>query len=71
MFLQILPSDIDTTVETVIINKAEIISLALLTTILGLFLVYKIVKAKKPKLILRVLLTIKMTLIILDMYFFI
>lgn len=51
MFLQISPSDISTSVETLIINKAEIISITLIAFFLGLFLIYKILKAKKPSLI--------------------
>jgi len=45
MFLQILPP------ESILINKAEIISLAVPLIFLGLFLVYKFVKAKRPKFI--------------------
>ena len=51
MFLPILLSDTNSSIETVLVNKAEIISITLIAIFLGLFLIYKILKAKKPSLI--------------------
>ena len=47
MMLQVLPPDFQYATEAPLINKAEIISFALLTLVFGLFLLVKFVKKDK------------------------